>query len=570
MIYCLLVMITRNSRGQAIREEREIVGESLQIGRGANCVVHLPDPRINLNHAAIQYAEDGKLYLESINELLNFNGEFRKRDALRAGSSIVIGPYQFIVEGKDKDHDLILGYELIQPLSNEQAELKNRSRTDLSQTGLSKRFIALILAGLIALAFLILPILNAVNPVVQNASAHLPIALDEAWNPGPISSSHQAFAKDCRQCHTKPFVQVEDQACKSCHHDIGDHLKNQTMQAGFFGEMRCASCHLEHKQSHAIALSNPTLCVDCHGDLKKKAAKYPNIAFNDIHDFSSDHPGFKLSIKTGASPQAIQRIDQTDKARLIENSGLKFPHDVHLSAKGIKSPDGRVNLQCSNCHSPDEAGVRFKPVSMQSHCASCHQLEFEPAVTSRQVPHGGVSDVMTTLREFYGSQSVAESSIDVATVDGLLRRPEQANAKAERTRASDWANKKANAIATDLFEVRVCVTCHQVTRLDSNDQPWKIAPINITQHWLPKNNFAHHQHANEKCSACHNVSTSKQSTAIAIPGINTCRTCHAGATPARNKVTSTCESCHGFHISRHSDLSAGLIKATLHNVKELP
>lgn len=561
MIYCQLIQITRNSRGQAIDEAREIAGDSLRMGRGANCIVHLPDPRINLHHATIHYADDGKLYLESANELLNFNGEFRKREALRAGSRILIGPYQFIVEEKDKDHDLVLSYELVSPLPDDRAELNKRSRTSLTQTGLSKRSIALSLAALITLAFLILPILHATKPELVSAADKLPISLDESWNPGPISAGHQAFAKDCQQCHSKPFVQVEDTACTTCHKNIGDHIENKAMQGSLFGKTRCASCHLEHKDSLTIARSNPGLCVDCHSNLKAHKANNPSIALNDIHDFSDDHPGFKLSIKTGASFTDIKRVDQNDKAQVIENSGLKFPHDVHLSNKGINSPDGRSVMECSNCHTPDEAGVAFKPIAMQTHCANCHRLEFEPAVTTRQVPHGDVAEVMTTLREFYGSQSVGESAIDVATIDGLLRRPEQGNAKLERTRASAWANQKANKVATDLFEVRVCNTCHEVKPVSNNtERPWIITPVNINDHWLPKNNFAHNQHANTSCSTCHNVLASKTSKDIAIPDIATCRSCHGGAKPARNKVTSTCESCHGFHLSNHQTMSAIQIK----------
>ncbi len=555
MIDCLLVHITRNSRGEAIREEREIASDVLRIGRGTSCILHLPDPRINLHHAQIQYGDDGKLYLEAGKELLNFNGNFRKREALQTGMRILIGPYELRVEENDKDHALILSYELIQPLSDEQTDLIQYSRTDLAQSGLSKRSIALVLGLFILTAFLILPVLNTLRPELKAASKNLPLALDESWNPGPISAGHQGFAKDCQQCHSKPFVRVEDAACKTCHEDIGDHVSIASMQAKLFGETRCASCHLEHKETPVIARGNPALCVDCHGNLAPHKRNHPALALNDIHDFADDHPGFKLSFKASPVSRDIQRINQADKT-LSENSGLKFPHDVHLAAEGVKSPDGKSILQCANCHTPDKAGVRFEPITMQTHCANCHRLEFEPAVTSRQVPHGNVRDAMTSLREFYGSQSVSDSPIDVATVDGLLRRPEQAESKVVRARASEWANRKAATIATDLFEARVCSTCHQVSRVESNaDEPWAIAPINITEHWLPKNNFSHRQHTNSECSVCHNVTVSKKSADINLPDINTCRTCHAGAKAERNKVTSTCESCHGFHLPNHARLS---------------
>jgi predicted CXXCH cytochrome family protein len=563
MISCQLIQVTRNTRGQAIREERDIAGDSLRIGRGADCIVHLPDPRIHLHHATIDYADDGKLYLESADELLNFNGEFRKRQALGLRSRVLIGPYLFIVEEKNNEHDIVLSYELIQALSDPRTELKLRSRTSLAEAGLSIRFLAAGSALIIALLFLVLPAFNAVSPELHNAAASLPVSLDESWNPGPLSASHRSIATDCQQCHRKPFVRVEDGACTTCHKNIGGHVESQTIQTSLFGEIRCASCHLEHKDNHAITKSNPALCVDCHGNLKADPTTGIATQLSDIHDFSSDHPGFKLSIKTGVNLIDIKRVSQNDKANLIEHSGLKFPHDVHLTTKGINSPNGRMVMQCSNCHSPDEAGSRYKPIVMETHCASCHRLEFEPAITSRQVPHGDVSNLMTTLREFYGSQSINETPIDVATIDGLLRRPDQTDAKAVRTRASEWANQKASVIAKDLVEVRVCITCHQVTRnREDIDKPWTIAAVNITDHWLPKNNFTHRQHSNTQCATCHQMTTSSKSSDIAIPDITTCRSCHSGANPVRNKVTSTCESCHGFHLSNHSKITIEQINAT--------
>ena len=40
---------------------------------------------------------------------------------------------------------------------------------------------------------------------------------------------------------------------------------------------------------------------------------------------------------------------------------------------------------------------------MQKHCQECHRLEFEPAVTSRQVPHGRPEEARTVVREFYAN-----------------------------------------------------------------------------------------------------------------------------------------------------------------------
>ena len=443
---------------------------------------------------------------------------------------------------------------MIQPLPDDHKELKSKAKTTLAEAGLSKRIPALGLAVIVALLFLIFPILSAINPEFRSATAGLPVAADESWNPGPLSAGHQSIGKKCNLCHEKPFEHVQDQACENCHHTIGGHIESKVVQTAVFGEARCAECHRDHKGMKGLVRADASLCVDCHGAIK---TKYPKSGSPDIHDFLTDHPAFKLSIKTGPNKTDMQRVLQSDKTKMVEKSGVKFPHDLHLAKKGIKSPNGRKVLECRNCHTPDEAGVRFKPVSMQEHCADCHRLEFEPAVTSRQVPHGSERDVMTTLREFYSSIAIGETPIDVTTVDGLLRRPNEAKSEVERKNAMNWANVKAEKVAADLFEVRVCKECHEVTRVpDNKDAPWKVAAVNITDHWLPKSRFEHFKHRTFDCADCHDVANSKKSSDVNIPDIKKCQECHVGSQPARNKIASTCETCHGFHLGSHRSASA--------------
>ena len=53
----LLATITRNRKGQPVRTERTIEAETPALGRGAQCVIHLPDPRVALEHATIFMAD---------------------------------------------------------------------------------------------------------------------------------------------------------------------------------------------------------------------------------------------------------------------------------------------------------------------------------------------------------------------------------------------------------------------------------------------------------------------------------------------------------------------------------
>ncbi|PZO09845.1 MAG: hypothetical protein DCF27_04350 [Lysobacteraceae bacterium] len=550
MIRCQLVTVTRNRAGKAQRDARTVSGEPLRIGRGAECAIHLPDPRVSLHHAAVRRGDDGQLYLEAERHTLKAGGRFEQRLRLQPGQVVMIGPYRFEVEAPDAAHELALTVELTEPLPDDRERLASKSRVSLAQAGLSKRRVALWLGGLVLLLFAALPVLYAVSPQVRMATAHLPFGLDQSWDPGPISAGHVGFGDDCSQCHQVPFVQVRDQACTACHTGIGPHIAQAGMQDAVFGEVRCASCHRDHKGLEGLARGDGAQCVDCHRDVQAAAA---GSMLADIHDFGDDHPPFRLSL--AQADGSVVRMAQDDPAAR-EESGLIFPHDVHLAPGGVESPDGERKLECASCHVPDRAGVRFEPVTMQAHCADCHRLDFEPAVTTRQVPHGDPRAVMTTLREFYSAISVGEIPLDVIMIDGMMRRPPGKADAQERRRAAQWVEEKSLAIGRELFEVRVCQTCHEVSYdASATDAPWSIAPVTANPHWLPKARFDHASHGSFECSSCHAAADSALSSDINLPDITSCRTCHAGQSPAPGQLASTCATCHGFHAP---GLSSGL------------
>lgn len=544
MIRCLLLMVTRHRHGEPVHEDRVISGETLRIGRGTDCTVHLADPRVKYLHATIRMNYEGRLRIEGNGKVLKGEDGFVQDVELNAGSSVMLGPYRLVVEPTQPDYDLVLSVELVQALPDERRELQARSRTSLTARFLSRRVLALGLGALVLGLFLALPVLYLQRADVRAEAAQLPLAPDESWNPGPLSDAHRAFARNCGECHQKPFVRVQDSACRNCHVDVDDHIVDKGLQATTFGATRCAQCHLEHKGNDGLSHGDSRLCSDCHGDIKARVA---GTRLPPVHDFLTRHPGFKLTLPRGNGQPGFQRVAQTDPG-LAENSGLKFPHDLHLAEDGIASPGGRMLLKCRSCHDLDEAGLRFKPMVMEQACASCHRLAFEPAVSDREVPHGAPREVLTVLREFYAGISVGERAIEVTTVDGLLQRPGSGTGDRVRREAGAWAQAKAMTVARDLFEVRVCVSCHEVSRQHGDpDSPWRIAPVTLNTHWLPKAGFDHGKHRNVGCVGCHDVPGSSRSEDVNIPDINLCRDCHVGAEPVRNMITSDCGSCHGFH-----------------------
>ena len=549
-----LATITRNKKGQPVSTEQTVVAETLRIGRGADCKLHLSDPRIALFHAEIICGVDGISYIEARGGVVSVDGSFERAAKLKAGQRMLVGPFEVIVLPAQQDADLALSVELIDPLKDDLESVQSHIKAGLKSTWLSKRTFSWLAGGVVLLVFLVWPVLNALDNGHGKATPKTALlTADASWDVGPLSSAHTSFGSNCSACHQQPFVHVTNGACEDCHKKIGWHFALETKEAkavhtSVFGDTRCSSCHRDHKGPMGLVRTDSPLCTDCHQNLK---SQHPKTGVADVADFTKDHPPFKVSMllpgKTGN--EAIVRIQQDDKARFVEASGLKFPHDVHMSPKGLRGPNGKAQMECKNCHVPDETSTRFKPVTMGEHCQSCHSLEFEPKATTRQVPHGKVADVIATLQEHYAQAALTDAPIDVVLEDGI-KRPGQRIGETRREAALTWASTKADKITQELFEVRVCFECHQIKRGEATADPatrWQIAPIAVTQHWLPKARFPHSRHNTYKCSSCHDVATSKKSADIAIPDIKNCRECHGGNVTSKDKAPGTCETCHGFH-----------------------
>lgn len=539
MIRCLLVQITRNQRAQAIRKERQIIGDIITIGRASECKIHLLDHRVNLHHAIIRAEDDGKLHIEAENTALTVNDEYAQNAELTPGMRILIGPYELIVEAIAADNELTLSCELIHPISSSSESAASRMPTTLTAAGLSTRKFALWLTAALVLAFLILPITHRISPAVNKWEERLPVALEESWNAGQMSPGHRALSVKCETCHQRPFAAVADSACIGCHKTIAHHIPDNVLYTKVFRNQRCAECHLDHRGKTGLVRHDTTQCVACHGNIK---AKNVSTKLSNIHDFSTDHPAFQLTVRTGPGESGLQRIRQTDKSRLIEHSGLKFSHKVHLEKALIELAEGGKtrDIQCDDCHRMDDAGARFKPMTMPLTCqqSRCHALDFEPKVEGRQVPHAAEQTVMTTLREFYASRAISKTYADGVTIDDLRR-------------ARDWASTQAIRNARLLFATAkegTCLECHEISANASNKEvPWSVAPVDVTDHWLPRSRFPHIKHQTAKCTDCHKVTESDKSTDIVIPAISKCRECHVGSKQTKTQVSSTCDTCHGFH-----------------------
>jgi hypothetical protein len=263
--------------------------------------------------------------------------------------------------------------------------------------------------------------------------------------------------------------------------------------------------------------------LKCHNDIQ---AVDPKTSLPDIHDFDRDHPDFKLTFRIGPDEADIERIPQTEKARLIENSGLKFPHNQHVGL--VQGPGGMSDIRelaCISCHRPEGKEMRFMPLSFKRDCLACHadRLEVGPAGARLRLPHAAEQDVFNALK---------------------------VNAPKQVARYSD-------ALKTD-----GCAYCHEMVATEKGDSlPWRVMPLRITRDWFSKARFNHASHRTQQCQSCHQVEHSERSSDVAIPDRASCLKCHAGNSPKYKRITSSCMSCHSFHNAHAAPGEAGKLHA---------
>jgi hypothetical protein len=127
----------------------------------------------------------------------------------------------------------------------------------------------------------------------------------------------------------------------------------------------------------------------------------------------------------------------------------------------------------------------------------------------------------------------------------------QSMTRDEQVRARDWAEQMALAAARDLFEKRVCVDCHEVSKVQGavGIAQWKVEPVKLTKSWMPQATFDHASHKTSRCVDCHKgAEISKRSSDVLMPTLTECRACHSGPKDDHDKLPSDCLMCHKFHL----------------------
>jgi predicted CXXCH cytochrome family protein len=617
----IVKQISARATGGTITRSRTIDQPSLMVGRAADSDVVLEDLAVRLQHLKLTSLPGGRVGIEPLDRAaVNLNGKLLDgpRDvAAAAGSAITLGGQKLTLTAGEKPGDVAVLVERLEELAPARDE---RQIFALGAAMPSRRTMAWIGLALVLGIFLAWPLLtrSGVRTDTQaNAAPALSVGQstsssprfvtaqpvnaafkpDETWTSGPLSAPHAFLSNNCGACHTKAFQSVRDEQCLSCHAGaqagqgksaiLKDHasadrlLKVHPEVPGFAQKLRaavgphmnlpqwsCTGCHREHEGAITTPASSDQFCAGCHANMKAQ------LADTKIANAPSweKHPQLHAMVQDGsAGPQprftSVALVnDQLSPAAPKEDSGLKFPHDVHLSRSngvaqmartlGAKYGYGQ-SLTCANCHSADTTGVRFQPVSMEKHCEACHRLEFaDQNGLMRTLRHGDPQQALADLRDYLRVRGVPGSVVQPDRARVGLAYSERAAVR-QRDTVRLYPASVPRTLAAVFEKGGACYDCHEVSGPSKPGAiDYKVRPVHQTERYLVRGWFDHSDHnaANMPCQSCHAAERSHDSRDLLIPaiadgpgGITGCQHCHAGAHPAKNQVASPCASCHSYH-----------------------
>jgi hypothetical protein len=484
--------------------ERLIEVERVRIGRGTDQDVQLSDLRVALTHAELRRERGAWLVEASTPNGIWVNGVRVAGAVVDDGDEIDCGRFRLQLQTPPPDIDLLLEIRERATAAETRSGQRRSLKLRLEDLGISRRRLGWELGLLALLVGLALPL----NVYFSEKGGH---AL-RMWSPGKFSSAHHALSQDCQACHVRPFEPVPNAACLHCHKDIPAHRSSaELLRSTGHGVPACTSCHTEHEGSNGLNVAAGR-CETCHAEPHALGIeRLPAAA-----DFGRAHPDFSPVLPQYRNGRIEWREIQENAAGWVQTSNLQFSHALHLRKGGLDSPGGRQSLACTDCHQPDHKGEGFEPIRFPTHCQNCHRLDFEPDAPKRVLPHADLAAAEAILLDFYN-----------------LRALRKGNSRSQ-------AEARARATMNEVVELRVCGTCHVVSR--GAKDAWVIAPVAPMRSMLDAATFSHRQHRSLKCLACHAAVHSKHSSDVLLPRIDTCRECHGA-----DGLKTNCAQCHRYH-----------------------
>ncbi len=584
-MHARIAVISRTKSGAEARRELVVDDPIVTIGRGTDRTVQVPDLSVALHHAGITY-EAGTLVVQAEPGAdLHVNGSLTDRAALSVDDVVRVGRHEIrVVDVGPGDRATL---EVRAPDKRQDAEESARTRTRLGADGhwLSARTLSWIAAVLVP-AVLLLPIAfreGAPSGEDSDPQSLIAASVRRTWMTGPLSNPHVFLGNRCSACHERAFTVSEDASCLTtgCHAAVLPHTPGE-VGADAFDDVRCAVCHPEHGGDPGPTMLADAGCLDCHASIRER---FPDSDLLDVGDFQSEHPQFRALV-VGPEPGAKSRrvsldelpgtrhtrlsddaepqttsADDVAAARYADRTGLRYTHAKHL-AEDLRTPAGRVTLECADCHQLDVSGIMFAPVRYDEHCRSCHPLALSAEEPGRLLPHTEPESVREAARAYFADKALRDTDPARVTEASTAMRRGRPGGSSVRT-VDDLGElrseiaRRADAATRRLFEQEegTCAECHVLDRtaaaLGALPQVRAVtSPVVFPRgRWLSRVAFNHATHRGVTCGECHASSGAETSGAVLMPGIEVCRSCHGGGEREAGSVPSPCLACHLFHQS---------------------
>ena len=411
---------------------------------------------------------------------------------------------------------------------------------------------------------------------------------NRVYSSGRLSEPHAVLEKECGACHLQMAgtfsAKAADTACLDCHDGPVHHAAQR-------GDVPCATCHAEHRGRVNIAAASNQACAECHSDLRaiRSATRY----LSGIRSFADGHPEF-------AALRSVAGVTASDSGT------IKLNHAIHMKPirRGPNGPN--VQLECGNCHRSTAAAAdltysdsRYRgaavsnrdgdeflashagtvkppraetgrelmaPVRFANACAGCHLLTFDKRF-DYGVPHDKPEFVHAFLGKVFRQYiSTHPGEVRVQRDPGRDLTGKPSSPEVRILTPAQWVNERT-AEAEDLLWRKTCKQCHTLTPFVNSSRGKTevlsskmveagktsvvtaglpdVEPANITLRWMPHAKFDHGAHEGFTCVSCHaKALTSTESSDVLLPGIETCKKCHA---PGPEHAESRCFECHTYH-----------------------
>jgi hypothetical protein len=382
-----------------------------------------------------------------------------------------------------------------------------------------------------------------------------------------------------------------NKACLNCHGaSISHDISSMTARHGAVGSLSeknssCAHCHTEHEGTNGLLEIADAQCITCHSDLKSMQAT--TTFASTIRDFGVSHPEFRILADRAPDP-----------------GRLKLNHAVHLKPNLLGPDRTPVQMVCADCHRPTNGGgvwpygrngkrkgaatskghshspaveqqssadpvatdgALMQPIQYAKHCAACHPLVADPErriLPGGEIPHESPERIRVFLRGMLSAFADNHS-------EALQETPNSANPGLPTMRSAEsveerfktaWVNDRIVVFEQRLYRnAKDCRLCHdQEWSADVRNLP-RIVPPDVPSKWLEHASFDHERHKVLSCDACHTAArTSTKTGDVLLPGIASCRACHAPSSDRLSGAGSDCVLCHTYHPSAISPYGTGL------------